>query len=71
KYITFKNLTSYWNLKIFNLAGELVDEKTGDTNEAHWDGNNQAGNSCASGVYIYLITNDRNEKVTGRIVVIR
>ncbi|MEW6620721.1 MAG: T9SS type A sorting domain-containing protein [bacterium] len=71
KYITFKNLTSYWKLKIFNLAGELVDEKTGDTNEAHWDGTNQAGNSCASGVYIYLITNDRNEKVTGRVVVIR
>ncbi|MDI6735375.1 MAG: cohesin domain-containing protein [bacterium] len=71
KYVTFKNLTSYWNLKIVNLAGELVDEKTGETNEAHWDGNNQAGNPCASGVYIYLIINDRNEKVTGRVVVIR
>ncbi|MEW6097192.1 MAG: FG-GAP-like repeat-containing protein [bacterium] len=71
KYVTFKNLTSYWNLKIFNLAGELVDEKTGDTNEAHWNGNNQSGNPCASGVYIYLIINDRNEKVTGRVVVIR
>lgn len=71
KYITFKNLTSYWNLKIFNLSGELIYEKTGDTNETHWNGTNQAGNPCASGVYIYLITNDKNEKVTGRVVIIR
>ena len=71
--ITFTRLTDYVKIMIFNIAGELVfDTKTtSNYGEFDWDVVNNAGERVASGVYIYVITNDKGNKKIGKFGVIR
>jgi len=73
--IVFSNLTPNANIKIFNIAGELVAEfnETNGDGKYLWDTRNSKGEKVASGVYIYYITNpdDGRQKAKGRIVIIR
>ena len=71
--ITFKNLTDQYKIRIYNIAGELIYEKelTNTNGNAEWNLKNRSGKDVASGVYIYLITNNQNQKATGKIGVIR
>ncbi|MFH1961688.1 MAG: FlgD immunoglobulin-like domain containing protein [bacterium] len=66
-------LTSHANIEIFNIAGELIKtiEETDGDGKAVWDGRNDDGERVASGIYIYLITNHNDEKVMGRIGIIK
>ncbi|MFH1859710.1 MAG: Ig-like domain-containing protein [bacterium] len=66
-------LTSQATIEIFHIAGELIKviEETDGDGKATWDGRNDAGERVASGIYIYLITNPRGEKVMGKIGIIR
>ena len=41
-------------IKIYDIAGELVRTFTPTNNPAYWDGLNQKGKKVASGIYIYL-----------------
>ena len=68
--IIFDQLTENATLKIFNLAGELVYEKSGITGKVQWNAKNESGKEVASGVYIYLIT-DSGKKASGKLVIIR
>ena len=68
--IIFDQITENATLKIFNLAGELVYEKSGITGKVQWDAKNPGGKEVASGVYIYLIT-DSGKKASGKLVIIR
>ena len=73
--IVFSNLTANANIKIFNIAGELVAEfnETDSDGMYLWNTRNSNGEKIASGVYIYFITNpaDNKQKARGRIVIIR
>jgi len=73
--IVFSNLTPNANIKIFNIAGELVAEfnETNGDGKYLWNTRNSKGEKVASGVYIYYIKNpaDGKQKAKGRIVIIR
>ena len=59
-------------LRIYNIAGELVFEQTGITNDPYiWSVINNWGEPVTSGVYIYFLTDDTKERKLGKIVVIR
>ena len=71
--VTFDNLTSdSLKIRIYNIAGELVKESS-VYKEASWVwyGRNNSNNKVASGIYIYLVTNEKGEKKTGKIGLIR
>jgi len=36
-----------------------------------WDRTNDSGESVASGIYHYLITNDQGQKATGQLAIIK
>ncbi len=66
--ITFANLTAQATIRIFNIAGEEVaifEESDGD-GKYIWQ-----NPRLASGIYIYLITNDKNQKAIGKIGIIK
>jgi len=68
----FTNLTENCEIKIYNIAGEFVrkiNEQTEGT--AEWDLKNDEGEDVASGLYIYVITNQKDERKKGKLVVIR
>ena len=73
--IVFSGLTLRSNIKIFNIAGELVADLSaaGDTGKYLWDTKNKKGSKVASGVYIYHITNpdDSSQKAKGKFAKIR
>lgn len=69
--IYFKGLTTKTTIKIYNIAGELVRKIENVDGETTWDARNNSGNKVASGVYIYLITNDKGNKRTGKLAVIK
>ncbi len=72
--VKFKNLTENAKIQIYTIAGQLVDEieiKNNFSGTAEWDCCNSSGKKVASGIYIYLITNDKGKKTTGKISVIR
>ena len=55
-------------VKIFNVAGEPVKEMPVN---ARWDGRNEQGSEVASGVYIFVITDDDGEAGRGKFLLIR
>ncbi|MFH1961595.1 MAG: PEGA domain-containing protein, partial [bacterium] len=69
RQITFKKLTAQANIKIFNMAGELVREieHTNGTDEEVWT----IPAEIASGVYIYLIADDKEQRITGKLGIIK
>jgi competence ComEA-like helix-hairpin-helix protein len=71
--ITFKNLTDQCKIQIYTIARELVfEQEYNNTNGiAEWNLKNKEGKNVASGVYIYLITNDQKQKATGKIGIIK
>ncbi|MFH1369366.1 MAG: fibronectin type III domain-containing protein [Elusimicrobiota bacterium] len=73
--VLFDKLTQKANIKIFNIAGELVaecDETNGD-GKYLWNICNADGEKVASGVYIYLVTNpdDSSQKTKGKFAIIK
>jgi flagellar hook assembly protein FlgD len=70
--IYFSNVTDGTNIKIFNVAGEKVFEKTvEDSDEFLWNAKNNAGNNLASGVYFYYIQTPDGKKVKGKLAIER
>ncbi|MBN1621957.1 MAG: fibronectin type III domain-containing protein [Endomicrobiales bacterium] len=70
--ITFTNLSSMAEIKIFTISGELVkqiDHSNGDP-QFEWDVKNEQGEDLFSGVYLYIIKNDEDIK-KGKLMVIR
>lgn len=70
--ITFTNISPLCTIKIYTLNGELVrtiEHTSGET--AHsWDVTNDRGDRLGSGVYLYLIKNNKNKK-KGKLIIIR
>ncbi len=70
--ITFENLTENTNVSIYTIVGSLVWKAEDiDDNKVTWGLDNQSGMPVASGVYIYVITNDQNDKLSGKIAIIK
>ena len=71
--ITFSHVTSHIQVKIFSVAGELVYSTEADTptGELAWDVVNNYGQKLASGVFVYLITDNKGHKKIGKFAVIR
>lgn len=71
--INFANLTDQCWIRIYSIVGELIFEQefTNTGGKADWYLKNRAGEKVASGIYIYVITNNQNQKATGKIGVIR
>ncbi|WP_413853290.1 glycosyl hydrolase [Candidatus Ruminimicrobium bovinum] len=71
--ITFLGLKEGSNIKIFNVSGELVYEKSIENNEKKfiWNAKNNSGNKIASGVYIYYITSADGTKHKGKLAIER
>jgi hypothetical protein len=70
--ITFSGLTDNVKIRIFNLAGRLVrEEELSNQASWQWDAKNQNGKEVASGIYIYVITNNKGEKATGKIAIVK
>ena len=70
--ITFTNLSTEAEIKIYTITGELVKKLThkGGFVEEWYPVENEKGKKVASGVYVYYIKNDREHK-SGKIMIIR
>ncbi|MBI4778328.1 hypothetical protein HY792_05365 [Candidatus Desantisbacteria bacterium] len=60
------------DIKIYNIAGELLRDESISTTDGTWKWNarNNDNEQVASGVYIYLMTNEK-DKTVGKIAVIK
>ena len=73
-YVTFNGLTNIiTTVRIYNLTGELIYETDEEVynGKAFWGCKNNSGKDVASGIYIYLITNNQNQKATGKIGIVK
>jgi hypothetical protein len=63
--LTIDNLTADAQIKIFDIAGELVSDVdyTAGDGRTTWDGKNTGGRTVASGVYLALIKNSDGKKI--------
>ncbi len=58
--------------RIFDLSGDLIIElKKNDYAQYSWDGKNHAGEDCATGVYLYMISAGDGQTASGKIVLIK
>jgi hypothetical protein len=69
--IIFENLTLNTKIKVYNITGELVFEHSTNDVVFYWDTKNNSGKKLASGVYIYLISNDQGERIINKLAIIR
>jgi len=57
---------------IYDLNGNLVRNLAKDSFEQFsWDGNNEAGKECASGIYFYVVSTSDGQTDRGKIALIR
>ncbi len=56
--ITITGLAADVNVKITDVAGNIVYETTANGGQATWDGNNFSGRRVATGVYLVFCSND-------------
>jgi len=70
--IGFFNLPKKCTIKIFTLAGDLVDtiEKDDESGEAYWDSISRSVIEVVSGVYLYVVESDKGKKV-GKFAIIK
>jgi outer membrane protein assembly factor BamB len=63
--LTIDNLTADAEIKIFNIAGELVATVSypSANGRTTWDGRNNSGKIVASGVYLALVKNSAGKKI--------
>ncbi|MEK9149311.1 MAG: T9SS type A sorting domain-containing protein [Candidatus Desantisbacteria bacterium] len=71
--ITFSGLTDYATIKIYKLNGQQVKEIEGNATSGfiEWEVDNQHRKPLASGVYIYLIEDNKGGKASGKIAIVR
>lgn len=70
--ITFTGLTQSARIRVYTLSGRLVRtlEKTGTGDTLDWDVKNAAGESLASGVYVFVVKSP-SQTAYGKLMVIR
>ena len=68
--ITFTSLPSYGKIRIYTITGGLVRELDVVPPEMKWDVRNSAGETVASGAYIWEVSSGKNRK-TGKLMVVK
>jgi len=61
------NFSGNARLRIFTVAGELVAERP----EPVWDGRNSSCEPAASGVYLYVLTDEKGNVGRGKFLLVR
>jgi len=70
--INFGQIPVGSNMKLFSMStGRLIKTMIGLSGTASWDLTNDSGESVASGIYLYAITDPQNNTVRGKVCVIR
>jgi hypothetical protein len=69
--VTFSNLTENTKIKIYNVAGSFIIELMPDGISYSYNLQNKDVDDIASGVYIFIISNDKGDKKIGKFMVIR
>jgi len=71
--LRFANLTPEATVRIYDITGQMVwTEHIKDSGgTAFWHGRNDAGQSVASGIYLFVVTGPRGDEATGKITLIR
>jgi hypothetical protein len=69
--VTFSGLTADATVKIFTVSGRWVKSVSSTGSQATWDLKNDSGDTVASGLYIYLVTDSQGNKARGKFSVIR
>jgi len=71
------NLASGSEVRIVTVSGQLIRKLDRSNfseiqgNSAIWDGRNEEGRLVASGVYLYLITNEQGQQTSGKFMVVQ
>jgi hypothetical protein len=61
------NFARIARLRVFTISGELV----ADRPEPIWNGRNDSGEAVASGVYLWVLTDENGDVGRGKILLIR
>ena len=69
--ITFDQLSGQVTLKIFTVSARLVRTLGPAGGKVTWDLTNNSGEKVASGLYLYLITDNQGNKTRGKFAIIR
>jgi len=69
--VTFSQLTGDATVKVFDLAGRLIKDLGSANGTTTWDLTNTSGEPVASGLYLYLVTNDSGQMTRGKLAIIR
>lgn len=71
-FISFTNLPSNGKIIIYDLLGEPVFKTTNVYPVYRWNVKNNAGRDVQSGLYLYVIRDDKNKKVkSGKLIIVR
>lgn len=62
--ITITGLVTNSNVKITDIAGNIVYETTAEGGQATWDGKNFSGSKVKTGVYLAFVSNEDGSKTT-------
>lgn len=68
--VIFDGLAGDERIRIYTIAGELVTSyQVQGAQSWTWDVKNSAGNQVASGIYLYVVTNNAGQKRIGKIAI--
>ncbi|MCK4667188.1 VCBS repeat-containing protein [Candidatus Dependentiae bacterium] len=70
-YIVFDNLTENAKIRIYTIQGELIFTAIPDAIEYKWNIINDSGNKIASGIYLYVITDNKGREKQGKLAIVK
>jgi hypothetical protein len=71
KSIIFDMLPANCKVRIFTTSGRVAREFDNVNGSVSWDLTNESGDKVASGVYVFLITDNQGNKTRGKVAVVR
>jgi hypothetical protein len=69
--IKFDQMPNESTVKIFTVSGQLVKSLDATTGQATWNLQNDSGETVASGVYLYLVTDSQGHEHKGKLAVLQ
>jgi hypothetical protein len=73
KWVSFIRLPPKAQVVLYTLDGRKIKTLTAPdtTGRVQWDLANEAGQSAAAGIYLYVITDDAGHKTAGKVAILR
>ncbi len=69
--MTFNHLAANSEIKIFSVSGQEVRRLGSTSDTATWDLKSDSGDHVASGIYLYLVSNNLGQQTRGKLAVLR